>query len=308
MLGEPVFRLSEGTRVPSMVVLLEKQEAVLPLRSVAREFGIDPESSDGQMLQLIERALDFVVALRLGQPLPPELSGQASWTPTEQDKIMASSRVRHNLVRCVFARSGTTVTLSPTIAPGWEMTGNNPELVKTAIAGAADQLDGLPGPEAAARVAALCEEMACIETMRRTLMRGIVPLRAKLLGVNEASVPVSRRDTVKQVQALARRGVKATTDRFDDVDARLDNILAILRDMSPAVVWLRGQRDWMFRTHQAWEPVFADWANAPNHYDEFMWKAIERTYLFLAPRYMSFQEWSAMTPPPPRRAAPVTVW
>jgi hypothetical protein len=281
MLGEPVFRLSEGTRVPSMVVLLEKQEAVLPLRSVAREFGIDPESPDGQMLQLIERALDFVVAVRLGHPLPPELNGQASWTPAEQDKVM----------------------------PGWETTGNNHDLVKTAITGAAAHLENLTAADVTARVAELCEEMACVETMRRALMRGIAPLRAKLLGVQEASVPVSRRDTVIQVQALARRGLKPIADRFDEVDGRLDNILSMLGDMPPAVAWLRDQRDWMFRTHQAWEGVFTDWTNAPNHFDEFMWKAVERTYQFLAPRYMSFQEWSAMVDAQPaRRVARVQVW
>ncbi len=38
MLGETVFRLSEGTRIPSMIVKFDSQEAVLSLKSVAREF------------------------------------------------------------------------------------------------------------------------------------------------------------------------------------------------------------------------------------------------------------------------------
>ena len=53
-----------------MVVQLSSQEAVLPLKSVAREFRIEPNSADGQMLELIEQALDFVVALRIGDKLP----------------------------------------------------------------------------------------------------------------------------------------------------------------------------------------------------------------------------------------------
>src|SRR4051794_25196606 len=112
MLGEPVFRLSEGARVASMVVHLDAQEAVLPLQSVAREFKIDAESADGKMLSLIEQSLDFVVSLRLGDTLPSELSGgQASWEPTEQDRRIAASRVRHNFVRCVFARLGEGETI-----------------------------------------------------------------------------------------------------------------------------------------------------------------------------------------------------
>src|ERR1700677_2568654 len=87
LLGEPVFRLSEGTGVPSMVIQLDKQEAVLPLKSVAREFRVDPESADGRMLGLIEQALEFVVALKLGDKLPSELNGGvASWDPTDQDR------------------------------------------------------------------------------------------------------------------------------------------------------------------------------------------------------------------------------
>src|ERR1700710_840024 len=121
MLGEPVFRLSEGTRIPSMVVRLEGQEAVLPLQSVAREFKVDAESADGKMLILIEQALEFVVTLKLGDKLPTELNGgDASWEPTVQDRRTAASRVGHNLVRCVFARLGKKVTITGGGAPGWE--------------------------------------------------------------------------------------------------------------------------------------------------------------------------------------------
>ncbi len=121
MLGEPVFRLSEGTRVPSMVVQLESQDAVLPLRSVAREFKLEPQSRDGRMLGLIEQALDFVVLVRLGDKLPSELyGGEASWEPSAQDKRIAASTVRHNLLRCVFARMRKTVAIKVGAVPGWE--------------------------------------------------------------------------------------------------------------------------------------------------------------------------------------------
>lgn len=102
-----------------MVVKLDGQEAVLPLSSIAREFHIEAETQDGQMLILIEPALDFVVAIKPGDKLPPELNGgTASWEPTEQDRRIANSRVRHNMVRCVFARIGKPVRISGGGAPG----------------------------------------------------------------------------------------------------------------------------------------------------------------------------------------------
>ncbi|MDR3533757.1 MAG: hypothetical protein P4L90_24745 [Rhodopila sp.] len=276
-----------------MVIQLESQEAVLPLRSVAREFGVAPESADGQMLNLIEQALDFVVAVRLGDKLPSELNGgEASWKPNEQDRKIAISRVRHNLVRCVFALMGKSVTISNGGVPGWEEEPENRELLNQAITGATAQIDGTNAAEIVARAALISDELAYVESMRRTLARGISGPREKLLRIKADQVPVSRQETVKQVQALARRGLTEIMSRFDDVDIRLDDILAMLRDTPAAVAWLRRQRDWLFRTNHAWGPVFADWAGAPNHYDDFLWKVVERTYLFLAPRYMSFQEWS----------------
>jgi hypothetical protein len=293
MLGEPVFRLSEGARVPSMVVQLESQDAVLPLRSVAREFKLEPHGGDCRMLGLIEQALDFVVSVRLGEKLPSELyGGQASWEPSGQDRRIAASKVRHNLVRCVFARMRKTVSIKGGPIPGWEEDGQNRPLLQQAINGAASQIEGTNEAEIETRVDGLNSEMAYIECMRRTLIRGINRLQEKLLRIKMLEVPITRQETVQQVQTLARRGVSEITTRFDAVDQRLDDVLVMVRDPSPAVTWLRAQRDWQFRTNHAWTPVFTDWASAPSNFDDFLWKVVERTYLFLAPRFMSFQEWN----------------
>jgi hypothetical protein len=309
MLGEPVFRLSEGTNVPSMVVQLSNQEAVLPLKSVAREFRIDPDSPDGQMLVLIEEALDFVVALRIGDKLPSELNGgNASWDANEQDRKIAASRVRYNLVRCVFARLNKSVSITGGGAPGWEESGKNRELLKQAIDDAATLIKGTDAAEISNRTALICEEMAYIETMRRTLTRGMGPMREKLLRMPMGQVPISRQETFKQVQALATRGLKEIMNRFDDVDARLDDVLAMLRDTTGAVAWIRRQRDWLVRTNHSWSAMFTEWANAPGEFDDFLWKVVERAYTFLAPRFMSFQEWTIRDAKPKADGMKVQIW
>jgi hypothetical protein len=293
MLGEPVFRLSEGTRVPSMVVLLDSQEAVLPLQSVAREFRVDPASPDGQMLTLIEQALEFVVSIKLGDKLPSELNGgEASWEPNGQDRRVAASRVRYNLVRSVFARLGKRPPIKPT--PGWEEDPKNQDWLRQAITSAAEQLDSMAEAEVTTRTASISEEMAYIEAMRRPLTRGVTNMREKLLHISTGDVPISQQETFKQVQSLARLGIKEVMNRFDEVDVRLDDFLGVLRDMQVAIAGLRRQRDWLFRTNRAWTAVFTDWEAAPKHFDEFLLKVVERTYLFLAPRFMTFQEWTTI--------------
>jgi len=307
MLGEPVFRLSEGTRVPSMVVLLDSQEAVLPLQSVAREFRVEPTSPDGQMLTLIEQALEFVVSIKLGDKLPSELNdGEASWEPNGQDRRVAASRVRHNLVRSVFARLGKRVTITAT--PGWEDQPQHQDWVRQAIDAAAAHLESVDEAEVTIRVASISEEMAYIEAMRRPLTRGITNMREKLLHIDSGEIPISQQETFKQVQSLARLGIKQVMGRFDDVDVRLDDFLGVLRDIPAAVTGLRRQRDWLFRTNRAWTAVFTDWEAAPKHFNEFLLKIVERTYVFLAPRFMTFQEWTTTESKFKKTTLRATVW
>jgi hypothetical protein len=292
MLGEPVFRLSEGNAVPSMVIPFDGHDAVLPLRSLAREFQLGQDSPDARMLHLIEQALDFVVAVRLGDTLPPELFGQASWEPTDQDRRIASSRMWKSLVHGTQPQSGTTTKIEGGTEPGWESLPQNHQLIRDAISAATQLLGNREDIDIRECVATVIAELSYIETMRRILGRNLQVMRERLVGRSIPELPSVRRDTYRQVQALARRGVGEITRRFDDIDASLDNVLALLRDTPGTVATLRRKRDWLFRTNHAWNPVFNDWSSAPVQYDEFLWKTVERTYQFLAPRYMPFHEWS----------------
>ncbi len=309
MLGEPMFRLSQGARIASMVVQLHGQETVLPLRAVAREFAIDPASPDGQMLDLIEQALDFVVALRPGDTLPSELrGGEASWKPTVGDCEVATGRLWLELARSVFAQLGQKLEIIDADKPGWQDLPANTELTHKAIDGAVSQLGGPDAAEVAARVAAVSTELACVETMRRTLLGGMAGPLNKMQQIPAAKLLTDQRSTVSHVLALAKRGLLEITKRFAEVDSRFDDILAVLHDVPAEIVWLRHQRDTLFRTKQGWDPVFADWANTSGYVDEFLWKTVDRTYRFLAPRFMSFEEWTVLDAKPAKPALRGVVW
>ena len=116
------------------------------------------------MLELIEQALDFVVALRIGDKLPSELNGgNASWDANEQDRKIAASRVRFNLTRCVFARMGKNIAVSGGGSPGWEDTGKNRELLKQAIDDAVTLISGTDAAEITDRT--------CVDLRRDGLYR-----------------------------------------------------------------------------------------------------------------------------------------
>ncbi len=308
MFGEPVFRLSEGNAVPSMIIKLDGQTAVLPLRSLAREFGLTEDTPDGQMLRQIEQALDYVVAIKIGDTLPPELSGVASWEPTDHDRRVASSLMWHSLVRCVFARAGRDYTISGGAKPGWETDVANHGLARDAIDGAMRVLGCRDENEARAKVAEVIAQLAYIEALRRMLNRGIAWVTEKLIHRPMGDIAASRAETLKQIKILARRGIEEINRRFDEVDTALDNVLTMLEDTESTVADLQRKRDWLYRTNHAWTPMFTEWANAPNHVDEFLWKAVERSYQFLAPRYMPYKEWSLTLTGFKAKAPQMQVW
>lgn len=274
MLGEPLFRLSDGPKVPSMIVKLDGQTAVLPLRSLAREFGISADSPDGAMLKLIEQALDYVVMIKPGDAFPPEVSGGSSWDPTEHDRKVASSLMWHGLVRCVFHKLGRPYKIEGGAKPGWEAEVANQPLAKEAIDIAAKFLGIDDRDQTEARVALIISELGYIEALRRMLSRGIAWVTERLIQRPAGDAAAARIEALKQVQSLARRGIEEINSRFESVDVMMDDVLSLLEDTKATVTDLKRRRDWLHRTNHAWTSLFTDWANAPTHADEFLWKTV----------------------------------
>ena len=66
-----------------------------------------------------------------------------------------------------------------------------------------------------------------------------------------------------------------------------------LRNIDSQRSLIRSSRDWLYRLSRAWEPILQDWEEAAGLPEAELWQLIERTYRFLAPRYMPVQEWQA---------------
>ena len=75
------------------------EEVILPLRGIRREFKIEEETPDDEMLELVSNGLDYVKALMPGDDLPPELlTGEASWEISDTHSQVAKQRISMQLV------------------------------------------------------------------------------------------------------------------------------------------------------------------------------------------------------------------
>ena len=312
--GPPMFRRSQVDGAPVMVVRLGEREAMWPLRSLQQEFGIPDGSDDGHMLARIAESLNFVSVLRPGDKLPSEvLTGEASWEPDPRHLGIAQSRLRLGLVAWINASCGLP---QPIDEPGSLRTvTHDPKLrqqVQMALERAATALELQTAAAVVERLEALGCELAYIEALRDRLLRPVRAMADKIERMARGwRSDASQIETLTQVKRLAAIALRQTLARFEALDAQTADVMVALRNIDSKRAFIRSNRDWLYRSQRAWEPILAQWDPAASMVDDQTLALIGRTYQFLAPRFMPVTEWisttSAVQPRQVNRA-PRMIW
>jgi hypothetical protein len=317
--GRPVFRLTSGDRVAAMAIRIDTTDVVLPLRAIATLFEIRPDSPDGQMLRLVEQALRFSNAIHLGDALPSEvLNGEASWVPNNQHLKLAAAKLQLQLVKWIGGNSGVddaNITPQMLIAAA-----DDPAIrprVEEGLRRAACQLCLEAG--GSAEVAGLLEtaagDLAYFEALREWLLDRVCALTRRLARIAQDSpaLAAGRRETLVQVLRLAVSASTELVNQFETIDAETADILETLRDLGQRRSVLRPHRDRLYASLLAWKGLLDSWEGVPCHLHrepEAVWRVVDETYRFLAPRYMPVQSWQTFLAPPDRseRGRASLVW
>jgi hypothetical protein len=298
--GDPLFRRAETDGTPVMVVLLGEREAALPLRALQHEFDIADDTEDGRMLALIAASLDFVTSLRLGDALPAEvLSGEASWEPSPQHLRLATARLRLQLA--AWLRTGTVEDHSAMAPQAMVAAADAPAILQAvaeACRRAAEDLKLAGANAVAPMLEALGEELAYVEALRERLLQPVQSIGSKLTrlahGWRGDSAGLEKLTQVRRLNqvALGRIG-----GRFEELDAQTGEVLAALRNLESQKTFIRSNRDWLYRTLRAWQPLLLEWDSLGFSFDDRVRAALEHAYRFLAPRFMATTEWAAINQP-----------
>lgn len=302
--GEVRFRRSETDGKPIMAVALGEREAQLPLGALRREFGIEEDSPDGRMLDLIGSALDYVPSLAPGDKLPAEiLTGEASWRPSQNHLRLAATRMRLNLVAWLSpsSRWATADRDEITLLRLADDPALKQEVMTLAIP-AAQRLDLRDATNVLRLLDEISQEMAYIEALRQRLLgrvEGLCRRMAEIL-VSRRRMAASPSDTLAQVHRLAMLAYKQLHDRFDDVDAQTGEFSSLMRNVDNQRRFIRTNRDWLYRNQRIWDSLLNQWEQVGNAAGEIA-SLLAKTYQFLAPRFMPTKEWHT---PKHDRAAP----
>lgn len=293
---DAVFRRAEADDMPVMVVSLGEREAALPLRSLQREFDIADESDDGRMLAKIAAALDFVTSLRPGDPLPAEvLTGDASWEPTRQHLRLANARLQLQLA--AWLQPDAAQDQAPLDPRALLAAADDPKLrqqVQEAFRRVAGELNLASSEAVVPMVEALVQELAYVEALRERLLLPVQAMAAKLARLAQGwRGDAAQVETLTQVRRLTAVALRRIGGRFEELDAQTGEVLATLRNLDNQRTFIRASRDWLYRTQRAWQPLLLEWESVGYTLDDQARAVIERSYRFLAPRFMPVTEWMA---------------
>lgn len=288
------FRLSEPPENrPVLVGSLGEQDVTLPLTGVAREFHIDRNSPDGVMLDVVARSLEFVTAVRTGDPVPVEvLTGDASWDPEPDHQERGRKQVE--LALAAWHTGGEPAIHDARKIDAAYAAADAGAQRAAALAALSQTSEGDGDP--AVQLERLIEEYAFIEAMRdrhmaiarvQAVIKGIQKFHAKEMSVSGELAPVLR---------LLGIPVKLLHETLHGVDERLMDIAALFADFEAAEKFIQNARNDLFRRMSAWDDIIDYWGEIDPRQPE-MFNLVERArelYRFLAPRYMPVDEWVLM--------------
>lgn len=290
------FKRLEDTGEAVMMMPLESGAVSLRLGGIKRELELGADNHDARTLDTIARALKYVRGIRVGDPVPSELTtGKASWEVSPRHRATAHNRVTMQLVSWMSGDE-TLVTEPDQLAQIVEDPKTR-EKINAAFSEAAESL-GLGKDrreDVISLVGNLAEELSYIETLREQY-QNVVSVHKMVLELEQKyKSELSVMETIRPVLRLFIIALDGLRDSFAEVDAQTGEILAALKNIASQTKFIRDARDDLRGRLWVWEGLIDEWHRTTIKRSQHNEKLLEKLYRFLAQRFLPTQEWELYT-------------
>lgn len=294
---DPHFRMSAPpNEQPVFCAMLGDQEVSLPIGGIARELGLEEEDPLRLMLDTISKGLQFVTAMRPGDPIPAEVrTGEASWEAATDHLEIARQRLTMQLVTWVSGRE--TMINNPLELQQLFEDPSTKQKIADSFREAADHLGLANKDELTDMVEGFATELSYIEALRERFSH-IDSLYQKLLVLRQHYRDQnSMVEEIAPVVRLMKKPVESFQSGFDQIDAQTGEIMTVLGKIDAQREFVRSVRDDLYVRFEAWEDIVGPWKGVdPLNPGKFnVGNALRDLYQFLAQRYMEADEWVLMT-------------
>ncbi len=288
-----VFRKINGAGEAALYVPMGETVAAITIKQIKSGFDIPPDSKDNELLGFVTKGLEFVREIHPGDSVPSEvLNGKASWMVDEKYLAAAKARVMMQLVAWVTGENFESVNLREILARA-----ENPETKKVAQEAFADIAEKLGigkdrREEVVKMVDRFAHELSYVEALRGELAR-INPLVRKLKKLYKAyRGDSSLAESLMRINTLMEKPVQATSDKFDEFDATIGEILNTLRQYDAKVQYVRKVRDELRQIYLLWEEILGIWERCDDAERSETENAIRESYRFAARHFVQTDDWS----------------
>jgi hypothetical protein len=291
-LEKSYFTLAADTREAIFLVTLGDLTASIRLPALRREFNIEPESVDGQLLSIVEKGLRFVREIRHRDSIPRELlDGSASWSVNDRHRLLARTRMTAHVLAAVEGiKSGPfDIVQLETLANSTEFR----QKLRGAFGSFAEQM-GIGADrkqEIVDRIEDLAREYAYIEALRerslaiKQISIGVAQL-AKQFKTDKNFLP-----EIVRVQTLVRRPVEAMMKRFVAIESRIAAIDTVLANFQQHIELIRASRDDFHAQLNLWDDLVLRWSELDREKPDQAKLLIRETYRFTATHFPQTQDW-----------------
>jgi hypothetical protein len=290
------FRLDESEGVPVYAFGLGAQKVALTFAGIKREFTMREYGHDAVMLNTVERSLQFVSLLGIGDPIPPEiLTGDASWQPSRMHRDSALKRVGAYLTAWQMEQR---VTLSDPIKLERFIAAHVDDVaVGKALARMASELGSkFDDGTITETMDAAVEEISYIEALRERYL-AVCRVAGRLKKVRrDFAHHASIVGEVDPVARLISIPIHALGLSLAEVDARLSSVVSLFENFEFHRQAIRDIRDEMFARLNPWDEIAQAWDRLPGNISDpyAVTPLLRDLYKYLAPRFMPADTWALL--------------
>lgn len=286
------FAHTTDTKEAALYVMLGDLQVALLLPTLREEFGIKPDSQDGQLLGVIERSLKYVKEIRPNDSIPREiLDGSASWSVEDRHRMIAKGRLSLQLASWLTGEESVVVD-----AVQLEQLVEDPatkQKIDKAFGEIAEKL-GLGRDrksEVVDRIDALARELSYIEALRERYgcVLEIIRKLAEFVRTYRNDRQITQE--ISRVRTLLMRPQSEFDSLFGQCDAMTGEILSVLKKFDAQVEFVRDMRDDLHTKLMAWDDVITQWSGMEVAKGEAQENAIKAMYRFVARNYPQRQDW-----------------
>ena len=286
------FSYAPGTKEPHLYVQMGENTAALTFKAIRANFGIDEDSEDSRLLDLVTSSLKFVKRIRPGDSIPNEvLDGTASWSVEDRHRQLVEIRLTVALAQWITGEHDGTIDNALLIKLA-----EDPDTKKRAQEGIDKIAEAMKLGKNKRKmvidiISQLTDELSYIEALKEHFSKiklVAVKLKKARSKMNEDQ---GLCDDIDRILTLIAGPISEYQSCFKSLESHTGDILNLVKSSKLQIQKIRETRDNLRSYFMEWEDIAQKWAVQTIDANCGLEALVRDTYRFVATNFPLTRTW-----------------